>query len=108
MPSTKESNSAGRVIAGTAKGRALVSPGEGTRPLGDRVKQTLFAILEPELDGGLWVIIKMFAAGLLYDCAAFSYAGAALALYLLVLPEKVYAPTVIGVGFCQLIKKSIV
>ena len=49
MASTKESNSAGRVIAGIAKGRALVSPGEGTRPLGDRVKQTLFAILEPTI-----------------------------------------------------------
>ncbi len=49
MASSKESNSAGRVIAGTAKGRALVSPGEGTRPLGDRVKQTLFAILEPTI-----------------------------------------------------------
>ncbi len=43
------SGSAGRVIAGTARGRALVSPGEGTRPLGDRVKQTLFAILEPAI-----------------------------------------------------------
>jgi 16S rRNA (guanine966-N2)-methyltransferase len=41
--------SAGRVIAGTARGRPLIAPGEGTRPLGDRVKQTLFAILEPEL-----------------------------------------------------------
>jgi 16S rRNA (guanine966-N2)-methyltransferase len=51
MASTKESSSAGRVIAGTAKGRALVSPGEGTRPLGDRVKQTLFAILEPTIRG---------------------------------------------------------
>jgi 16S rRNA (guanine(966)-N(2))-methyltransferase RsmD len=37
------------VIAGTARGRALISPGEGTRPLGDRVKQTLFAILEPTM-----------------------------------------------------------
>lgn len=45
------SHSAGRVIAGTARGRPLVAPGEGTRPLGDRVKQTLFAILEPELRG---------------------------------------------------------
>jgi 16S rRNA (guanine966-N2)-methyltransferase len=49
--STKVSSSAGRVIAGTARGRLLASPGEGTRPLGDRVKQTLFAILEPELRG---------------------------------------------------------
>ncbi len=51
VSSQKESNSAGRVIAGTARGRLLVSPGEGTRPLGDRVKQTLFAILEPEIRG---------------------------------------------------------
>jgi 16S rRNA (guanine(966)-N(2))-methyltransferase RsmD len=42
---------AGRVIAGTAKGRRLVGPGAGTRPLADRAKQTLFAILEPELAG---------------------------------------------------------
>jgi 16S rRNA (guanine(966)-N(2))-methyltransferase RsmD len=40
---------AGRVIAGTARGIRLVAPGEGTRPLGDRVKQTLFAVLETEL-----------------------------------------------------------
>ncbi len=32
-------------------GIRLVAPGAGTRPLGDRVKQTLFAILEPELPG---------------------------------------------------------
>ena len=51
MTSQKDSNSAGRVIAGTARGRLLVSPGEGTRPLGDRVKQTLFAILEPTIRG---------------------------------------------------------
>jgi 16S rRNA (guanine966-N2)-methyltransferase len=37
------------VIAGTARGRPLISPGEGTRPIGDRVKQTLFAILEPTI-----------------------------------------------------------
>jgi len=42
---------AGRVIAGTAAGRRLSAPGPGTRPLSDRVKQTLFAILEPELPG---------------------------------------------------------
>lgn len=45
----KVSSNAGRVIAGSARGRQLVSPGEGTRPLGDRVKQTLFAILEPAI-----------------------------------------------------------
>ena len=40
---------AGRVIAGSAKGVRLRAPGPGTRPLSDRVKQTLFAILEPEI-----------------------------------------------------------
>jgi 16S rRNA (guanine966-N2)-methyltransferase len=40
---------AGRVIAGSARGIRLRAPGEGTRPLADRVKQTLFAILDPEL-----------------------------------------------------------
>ena len=42
---------AGRVIAGTARGVRLAAPGPGTRPLADRVKQTLFAILEPDLEG---------------------------------------------------------
>ena len=42
---------AGRVIAGTAGGIRLDAPGPGTRPLADRVKQTLFAILEPDLPG---------------------------------------------------------
>src|SRR5690349_15538735 len=40
---------AGRVIAGSAKGIRLRAPGSGTRPLADRVKQTLFAILERDL-----------------------------------------------------------
>lgn len=35
-----------RVIAGTAKGRTLAAvPGEGTRPITDRVKSALFSIL---------------------------------------------------------------
>ena len=42
---------AGRVIAGTARSIRLDAPGAGTRPLADRVKQTLFAILEPGLRG---------------------------------------------------------
>jgi 16S rRNA (guanine(966)-N(2))-methyltransferase RsmD len=50
---------AGRVIAGTARGVRLVAPGEGTRPLADRVKQTLFAILEPDLPGA--VVLDLFA-----------------------------------------------
>jgi 16S rRNA (guanine(966)-N(2))-methyltransferase RsmD len=46
---------AGRVIAGRARGRRLAAPGEGTRPLADRVKETLFAILEPELPGATFL-----------------------------------------------------
>ena len=42
---------AGRVISGTARSIRLEAPGAGTRPLADRVKQTLFAILEPDLPG---------------------------------------------------------
>lgn len=42
---------AGRVIAGVARGRRLAAPGAGTRPLSDRVKQSLFAILEPAIRG---------------------------------------------------------
>ena len=48
---TGAGTSAGRVIAGSARGVRLVGPGERTRPLGDRVKQTLFAILEPSIRG---------------------------------------------------------
>lgn len=39
------------MIAGTARGTRLKAAGSSTRPLGDRVKQTLFAILEPDLHG---------------------------------------------------------
>lgn len=46
---------AGRVIAGRARGRRLAAPGEGTRPLADRVKETLFAILEPEIPGATFL-----------------------------------------------------
>ena len=48
---TGGSPGAGRVIAGRAAGRRLVGSGPGTRALTDRVKQTLFAILEPDLPG---------------------------------------------------------
>jgi 16S rRNA (guanine966-N2)-methyltransferase len=41
-----------RVIAGEAKGRSLVAPrGGGTRAATDRIRETLFAILEPEIPG---------------------------------------------------------
>lgn len=55
MPAERETagrGSAGRVIAGSARGTRLSGVGPETRALGDRVKQTLFAILEPHLRGG--------------------------------------------------------
>ena len=50
---------AGRIIAGTARGVRLEAPGPGTRSLADRVKQTLFAILEPDLPGAR--VLDLFA-----------------------------------------------
>lgn len=50
---------AGRVIAGTARGIRLSGPGEGTRPMGDRVKEALFAILEPDIRGAR--VLDLFA-----------------------------------------------
>lgn len=40
-----------RVIAGSAKGRKLLSvPGDGTRPITDRVKEALFSILGGDIE----------------------------------------------------------
>ena len=50
---------AGRIIAGSARGVRLEAPGPTTRPLADRVKQTLFAILEPDLPGAN--VLDLFA-----------------------------------------------
>jgi 16S rRNA (guanine(966)-N(2))-methyltransferase RsmD len=57
------------VIAGSARGTRLVAPGPGTRPFGDRAKQVLFAILEPDLAGAV-----------VLDCCAGSGAAAIEAL----------------------------
>ena len=49
-----------RVIAGEAKGRTLVVPRGGrTRAATDRIRETLFAILEPELGGAR--VLDLFA-----------------------------------------------
>ncbi len=69
---------AGRVIAGSAKGIRLRAPGPGTRPIADRVKQTLFAILEPELDGAH--VLDLFAGSGAGGIEALSR-GAASALF---------------------------
>jgi 16S rRNA (guanine966-N2)-methyltransferase len=69
---------AGRVIAGTARGTKLEAPGPGTRPLADRVKQTLFAILEPELRGARF--LDLFAGSGAAGIEALSR-GAAIATF---------------------------
>src|SRR5712691_9890461 len=49
-----------RVIAGEAKGRRLVWPkGAATRPATDRIRETLFALLEPLLPGAR--VLDLFA-----------------------------------------------
>src|SRR4029079_5084426 len=49
-----------RVIAGEAKGRTLVVPrGGGTRSATDRIRETLFAIVEPELEAAR--VLDLFA-----------------------------------------------
>ena len=69
---------AGRVIAGSARGIRLAAPGPGTRPLGDRVKQTLFAVLEPDLPGAR--VLDLFAGSGAAGIEALSR-GAAAALF---------------------------
>ncbi|UYN89516.1 MAG: 16S rRNA (guanine(966)-N(2))-methyltransferase RsmD [Anaerolineales bacterium] len=48
--------SAPRIIAGTARGLRLKSvPGDGTRPITDRAKESLFNILRPSLPGAAFL-----------------------------------------------------
>jgi 16S rRNA (guanine(966)-N(2))-methyltransferase RsmD len=45
-----------RVVGGTARGRRLrLVPGEGTRPIGDRVKVALFDILGADVEGSAFL-----------------------------------------------------
>jgi len=45
-----------RVIGGSARGRQLRRvPGDGTRPIGDRVKEGLFGILGADVEGSLFL-----------------------------------------------------
>jgi 16S rRNA (guanine966-N2)-methyltransferase len=69
---------AGRVIAGSARGIRLAAPGPGTRPLSDRVKQTLFAILEPDLPSAR--VLDLFAGSGAAGIEALSRGAAAATL----------------------------
>ena len=55
----------GRVVAGSARGTRLEAPPEGTRPLTDRVKESLFAALEAggSLDGPFLDVFAGSGAG---------------------------------------------
>ena len=40
-----------RIVSGAFRGRRIEVPAHGTRPFADRVRQSLFAVLEPRLAG---------------------------------------------------------
>ena len=40
-----------RIIAGDYRGRRIAVPPAGTRPMADRVRESLFAVLEPRISG---------------------------------------------------------
>jgi 16S rRNA (guanine(966)-N(2))-methyltransferase RsmD len=69
---------AGRVVAGTARGIRLLAPGPGTRPLADRVKEAVFAILGPDLVDARF--LDLFAGSGAAGIEALSR-GAALAVF---------------------------
>lgn len=78
-----------RVIAGLAKGRRLVVPeGGGTRAATDRVRETLFGILEPIL--GDAVVLDLFAGAGTLGIEALSR-GAARATFVEQAPRAVAA-----------------
>jgi 16S rRNA (guanine966-N2)-methyltransferase len=54
-----------RVIAGTARGRALKAvPGVGTRPTTDKVKEAIFSMIGPYFHGGLGLDLFAGTGGL--------------------------------------------
>jgi 16S rRNA (guanine966-N2)-methyltransferase len=61
MPETprRAAAGAGRVIAGTARGIRLVAADDAVRPMGDRLKEALFAMLEPRLRNA--TVLDLFA-----------------------------------------------
>src|SRR5256886_13586412 len=64
-----------RVVAGEAKGRTLVVPrGGGTRSATDRIRETLFAIVEAELDGSR--VLDLFAGAGTFGIEALSRGAA--------------------------------
>jgi len=78
-----------RVIAGEAKGRRLVVPeGGGTRAATDRIRETLFGILAPVLDGA--EVLDLFAGSGSLGIEALSR-GAAHATFVETSPKAIAA-----------------
>lgn len=67
-----------RIIAGSAKGRRLDTPGEGTRPLTGRVREALFSILGDAVEGA--AVLDLYAGSGSFGLEALSR-GAAEALF---------------------------
>ena len=60
-----------RIIAGSAKGRKLKSiSGQSTRPLTDRVKESLFSILRPNIEGAR--VLDLYAGSGAFSLEAIS------------------------------------
>ncbi len=54
-----------RVIAGTAKSLKLITPeGAGTRPTTDRIKETLFNMLQTDIPGSLFIDLYSGSGGI--------------------------------------------
>lgn len=65
-----------RLVGGSGRGRKLsVVPGDGTRPIMDRVKTSLFDILRPRIDG--MVLLDLFAGSGSVGIEALSQGAAA-------------------------------
>lgn len=70
-----------RIIAGTAKGRPLRVPGSGTRPTSDRVKESLFSMLEHSTGGFAGMnVVDLFAGSGALGLEAASRGAAAVVL----------------------------
>ena len=68
-----------RIVAGTAKGRALKGPkGEGIRPTADRVRQALFDVLGQFFDGGRVLDLYAGTGALALEALSRGFASAVL------------------------------
>lgn len=74
-----------RIIGGSARGRRLAVPARGTRPTSDRVRESLFSILDSRLaaDGQRWAdltVLDLFAGSGALGLEALSRGAAAAVL----------------------------